>query len=1181
MKKIMKRTLSLLLALVLVAGMVPHFALEAAAKTTTIQGITVTAADKDFENSKCTLNGCADNYHCIMMRTHSSRNPSFTAAVKNGNIWLTVYLPRYCEKQRGWVSNENMKVTFDTGVKCGDGCTGKQITLTGSTPGLPGDIAEILKSSSDGTFSLSITISAHDLENAAPSGNGTHSGKCTRCGETAKVNCSGGAATCTQKAKCTVCGQEYGDTDATKHVPVDAWTTENGKHYKACTNTDCTVHLQEANCTPSAATCEAASVCPTCGHTYAAKLDHNYTYAVAGDTITETCGQGCGHKAIASLTANTLTYNGAVQTGLTMTNPGWVGTAPVVSATAANAGTHTGTMTYTTTDGTALSASKKFTIAPHPIYGDNITVEFTPSSATYTGQAQKPVYTVKFNGAPMVEDTDYTAAWSVGDFTAAGEYQLVVTGKYGGNFTGTRSVIYTIGKAQPTCTAPTSKSGLAFSGAPQELITAGSAKGGTMYYRLGEDGQWQTEIPTAINAGEYDVYYRVAGDDNHSDTETMVLKKIRIENKSVDYVDGIYTAEGLVYNGAEQSAFLSEPKALQECTWNYIVTKPDGTTYESTSLPKVKEAGTYSVQAWYTPVDTNYIGGYVMFYITVGKAPLTLSIDGLPETGRITKVYDGTTALPEGHGLSIAVSGVQGSDIPTVTGTLAYASADAGETDIQAKGITLDEAYTANYILTSTGVSADAGEITRLTLDENAVAQMDPILWDGTEKTAELKTLTQNGLDVTYTLSGNKATDVGAYKMTVTGTGNFQGELELEFYIMPDDDVLKGLSQSNVTSSHQETIEKAKEMAETADTSGFPEEQKTVMDARLKEISDKADALQERLGAAADAANTQHITKAKGITADNAKVSDKKTLQDAKADLEAARNTYGTNYTAGEKFAINAEIDRIGDILANIARAEETARLVEELPKTVEPDDGKDWDAVQKAQAAYDELTDEQKKIVDNSTDGKLAKHQTVIRTIKVEKISATKWYKGSQKDIAITYDGPYANFLRLEVNGKTLDKEHYSVKEGSTVITLKASYLETLTSRKSYDVVAVFEGDKNAAATLTVIAASELNIRSGPGANYKPVGTYKRGDSVTIMETVTVDKKLWGRTDRGWISMNYVGRTDAEVKSEAATFAVYKRAGNSATGDLFSVGLWAGIGGISLLALAAVLVLLKKKEKK
>ncbi len=50
-------------------------------------------------------------------------------------------------------------------------------------------------------------------------------------------------------------------------------------------------------------------------------------------------------------------------------------------------------------------------------------------------------------------------------------------------------------------------------------------------------------------------------------------------------------------------------------------------------------------------------------------------------------------------------------------------------------------------------------------------------------------------------------------------------------------------------------------------------------------------------------------------------------------------------------------------------------------------------------------------------------------------------------------------------------------------------------------------------------ITAGELNIREGAGSDYDAVGSYLYGDEVTILET----SGNWGRTNQGWISLNYV----------------------------------------------------------
>ena len=74
----------------------------------------------------------------------------------------------------------------------------------------------------------------------------------------------------------------------------------------------------------------------------------------------------------------------------------------------------------------------------------------------------------------------------------------------------------------PSVTAPTANT-LTYNGTAQPLITAGSTSGGTMEYRLGDDGFYSTDIPTATNAGAYTVWYKVVGDDTHDSAAEQSL----------------------------------------------------------------------------------------------------------------------------------------------------------------------------------------------------------------------------------------------------------------------------------------------------------------------------------------------------------------------------------------------------------------------------------------------------------------------------------------------------------------------------------------------------------------------------------------------------------------------------------------------------------------------------------
>ena len=53
-------------------------------------------------------------------------------------------------------------------------------------------------------------------------------------------------------------------------------------------------------------------------------------------------------------------------------------------------------------------------------------------------------------------------------------------------------------------------------------------------------------------------------------------------------------------------------------------------------------------------------------------------------------------------------------------------------------------------------------------------------------------------------------------------------------------------------------------------------------------------------------------------------------------------------------------------------------------------------------------------------------------------------------------------------------------------------------------------------------ICADALRIRSQPGTGYPIVGFYYQNDTVTVTEKTTVDSVCWGKTDRGWIHMDY-----------------------------------------------------------
>ena len=89
------------------------------------------------------------------------------------------------------------------------------------------------------------------------------------------------------------------------------------------------------------------------------------------------------------------------------------------------------------------------------------------------------------------------------------------------------------------------------------------------------------------------------------------------------------------------------------------------------------------------------------------------------------------------------------------------------------------------------------------------------------------------------------------------------------------------------------------------------------------------------------------------------------------------------------------------------------------------------------------------------------------------------------------------------------------------------------------------------------------LTIRKGPGTSYKSAGSYKKGDKVSIYQTVTVDSLTWGRTTKGWISMKYVNTTVSRTGTVTATGTVnvrkgagtgYDKVGTVSSGDKLTI---------------------------
>lgn len=121
---------------------------------------------------------------------------------------------------------------------------------------------------------------AHDHQSNDWKSNETEHWQVCTCGAVFhKAEHSGGTATCTQRATCTVCGAEYGDVLG--HDFTTSWTHDDNEHWKQCSRCDekddVSPHTWDSGTVTTAPTCTKAGertyTCTECGATKTEPID--------------------------------------------------------------------------------------------------------------------------------------------------------------------------------------------------------------------------------------------------------------------------------------------------------------------------------------------------------------------------------------------------------------------------------------------------------------------------------------------------------------------------------------------------------------------------------------------------------------------------------------------------------------------------------------------------------------------------------------------------------------------------------------------------------------------------------------------------------------------------------------------------------------------------------------------
>lgn len=715
-----------------------------------------------------------------------------------------------------------------------------------------------------------------------------------------------------------------------------------------------------------------------------------------------------------------------------------------------------------------------YTITPSGFVSGNYEITYVPGILTVNPKAitvtianKTSVYgktiaelTATDNGIVNNDTNVYSLATTATSTANAGTYPITGTAldaNYDITFVdGT----YTITQAQAVDTAPTAVSGLVYNESAQTLIAAGSTNDGTMVYSLEKEGEYTPELPQATAAGTYYVWYKVIGDGNHNDSAP-----ISVEVKIAKAAPGIGAVTADVVNDSLETSAIVLTRANTNVAGNLIV-----------DAGQTLVLGENEIAYTFVPTDSNYKA-------VTGTVTVTV-VDTIAPTGTVTIATNNWTNFlnnitfglffKETQTVSVVaadnLSGVAkieyiesktAMDLDAVKAATQWTEMGSGSISV-----TLEDTKQFVYYIRITDKS---GNVSYLSSDGAEYDTSAPVIagvnngvtYYTTQKVTindkNIDTITLNGEAVTstITLEGNKE---ATYIIVATDKAGNTTTVTVKMASIADiAESMEGKSESNVTSGDKASLQVIVDtVTALLKDEELPAEEKEALEKAKADV----EALLKVIEDADKAADTENTDKVEDVTADNVTPDDKSDLEKAKADLEKALKENNGNYTAEEKKAIEDELKRIDDALKVIENVEAVEDATSNLPATVVPDDEENVTKIEAAKKAYDKLTDYEKSLVDPETKEKLDKLTAAAVAYDIIKGDDSEWTKGTDGSVTFTVNGPISKFFGIKIDGTAVDAQYYDIKTGSTIITLKASYLETLVAGEHSITVVYTDGE-------------------------------------------------------------------------------------------------------------------------
>ena len=223
----------------------------------------------------------------------------------------------------------------------------------------------------------------------------------------------------------------------------------------------------------------------------------------------------------------------------------------------------------------------------------------------------------------------------------------------------------------------------------------------------------------------------------------------------------------------------------------------------------------------------------------------------------------------------------------------------------------------------------------------------------------------------------------------------------------------------------------------------------------------------------------------------------KSDLTTALKDMEKFLNSHGSNYTANQKKQLIANINAIKSALKSIENTEKAVKKAEAMPAAdkIQPDDKAAIAAYEDAKKAYDALSAGEKNMAGEHTKAILDTMLKALTAYDITSGDGSTW-KENNKDNGLTFkvNGYHKKFAGIVINGTVVDKKYYEIEAGSTIITLKAEYLQTLPAGNYTLLVQYTDGSTDGEDTFT-ITKNESATPSDPTNPTNP-SSPKTGDN-------------------------------------------------------------------------------------